>query len=106
LLYKGLRRISYPLALCYMRLPGPRTIHRYEPSSMTKNMARARANSVYSAPVVGALIRVMTTMVINRARAIKPAIITVLTISALSIAAFSVWLGQAAYEYPRTGWML
>ena len=65
----------------YMRLPGPRTIHRYEPRSIAKNMARAKANSMYSAPVVGALTKVMTTMLTNRARAITPTIITVLTIS-------------------------
>jgi hypothetical protein len=65
----------------YMRLPGPRTIHRYEPKSITRNMARAKANSMYSTPVVGALTKVMTTMLTNRARAITPTIITVLTIS-------------------------
>ena len=44
-------------------------------------MARAKANSMYSTPVVGALTKVMTTMLTNRARAITPTIITVLTIS-------------------------
>jgi hypothetical protein len=63
---------------------------------MAKNMARARANSMYSALAVGALTKVMTTILTNRARAITPTIVTVLTISGLSIAAFGVMLGQAA----------
>lgn len=52
---------------------------------MTKNMARARANFMYSAPMPVPLTKVMTTMLHNKAMATTPVIITVLSISASSI---------------------
>ena len=64
----------------YIYRPGPRTTNQYDPTRMTKNMARARANSKYSVSKVAPNITVRRRMTVKIAKDIAPVIITVLNI--------------------------
>jgi hypothetical protein len=66
----------------YIYRPGPRTTNQYDPTRMTKNMARARANSKYSVSKVGLTATVRRRMADKMAKDIAPVMTTVLSIGA------------------------
>ena len=63
-----------------MRRPGPRTINQYDPTRITKNMTRARANSRYSVSRVAPTTTVRRRIAVKMAKDIAPVITTVLNI--------------------------
>ena len=63
-----------------MYRPGPRTMNQYDPPRMTKNMARARANSRYSVSRVAPIVSVRKRMTAKMAKDIAPVMTTVLSI--------------------------
>jgi hypothetical protein len=77
----GVRSASaLDLAGLYMYRPGPRTINEYDPISMTRNMIKARANSMYSVPKVAPRTTPTRRMAAKMAKDIAPVMITVLSI--------------------------
>jgi hypothetical protein len=71
---------SLQIKCCYIYRPGPRTTNQYDPTRMTKNMARARANSRYSVPKVAPITTVRKRITVKMAKDIAPVITTVLSI--------------------------
>ncbi len=63
-----------------MYRPGPRTTNQYDPTRMTRNMARARANSRYSVSREAPTSTVRRRMAARMAKDIAPVITTVLSI--------------------------
>ena len=80
-----------------MRLPCPRTTNQYDPAMMTRNIPRARANSIYSVVNVALATRGRTSITAKMRKAIAPVIITALNTMAPSIAAHST----VSYQVPR-----
>ena len=64
----------------YMYRPGPRTMNQYDPIRITKNMARARANSRYSVSKVAPISTLRRRITFKMAKDIAPVITTVLSI--------------------------
>ncbi len=87
---------GYTWMRSYMRLPCPRTTNQYDPTIMTRNITRARANSIYSVPNVGLASRGRTSITAKMAKAMAPVISTVLITIGPSIAAhvYGQQLGQ------------